>query len=122
MCRSVLSGPYRQAMLLSLSVLLLAGLCAGQRAITTAPKAGPPTSKVLVSGSGFTPSGTVNISFDTVSLASVVADSSGKFANAQIQVPSSATPGSHSVTAVDQSTSASAQATFLVQTTWEQYR
>jgi len=38
-----------------IAILLLAGICFGQPAVSLSPKDGPPTTTLRVSGSGFTP-------------------------------------------------------------------
>src|SRR5690349_21293941 len=86
----------KRVALVCLSFLWLAGVCFSQAAVSISPKVGPPTTKVLVSGSGFTPNGSVDIYFDTTDLAHVGTDSSGSFSNTPIQVPASALPGQHS--------------------------
>lgn len=88
---------------------------------TLTPIAGPPTTSVTVAGAGFPSSTAVNIYFDTSNLALAVANSTGAF-SISIQVPSSAVPGTHWVTAVAQGTSGTAaQAPYTVRTNWTQF-
>src|SRR5690349_435370 len=69
-----------------------------QPAITLSSSVAPPTSNVLVSGTGFPSGGEVDIYFDTTDLALAVADDSGSFFSIPIKVPASAVPGKHWVT------------------------
>src|SRR6266567_3062676 len=86
-----------------ISVLLLAGLCYSQPTVGLSPSSGPPTATVVVSGSSFPTSAAIDIYFDTTDLALAVADSTGSFSQIAIQVPASALPGTHTVTAVARS-------------------
>jgi outer membrane protein assembly factor BamB len=83
---------------------------------------GPPTTNLLVKGSGFGANEPVDLYFDTVDLALVSADDNGNFANANLQVPASATPGNHTITAIGRRTLSSFQTAFLVRTDWAQFR
>ena len=105
--------------LMLIPLLLVSSLCFSQT-IALSPQTGPPTTKTMVSGSGFPSNGTINIYFDTTSLAVANANSSGAFSNVSIQIPSSALPGKHWVSAMDHSARASAQMSFLVRTNWSQ--
>ncbi len=62
-----------------LSVVLLGGVCFAQPAVTLSVKAGPPTTNLSVSGSGFPASTAVDIYFDTTDLALTVTNSSGSY-------------------------------------------
>ncbi len=97
--------------------LLLTGPCFSQAAVTVSPKSGPPTSKVLVSGGGFSADAKIAIYFDRTSAGSTTTDSSGAFSNLTIKLPASATPGQHQVSA-QESGGASAHALFGVNTNW----
>jgi hypothetical protein len=55
---------------------------------------------VLVSGTGFTVFAAIDIYFDTTDVALAIANGSGPFSNIAIQVPASALPGTHWVSAV----------------------
>jgi len=83
--------------------------------ITLSPTGGPPTT-IEVSGSGFSPNAAIDIDFDTTSLTVITANASGSFSNIAIQVPASALPGAHSVSAVETSPATDAKATFTVYT------
>src|ERR1700693_2477372 len=111
----------RQVCLLSIVVLLAAGLCFAQPAVTLSIKSGPPTGRLLVSGSGFTPFAEIDIYFDSHDLAKATADGSGSFSNISIQAPRSALPGKHFVRAVQRTGKLNARAPFLVNTNWGQY-
>jgi outer membrane protein assembly factor BamB len=111
----------RQVCLLSIVVLLAAGFCFAQPAVTLSIKSGPPTGNLLVSGSGFTPYAEIDIYFDSHDEATATADGSGSFSNISLQVPRSALPGKHFVSAVQRTGQLVAQTPFLVNTNWGQY-
>jgi hypothetical protein len=62
-----------------LGVALLGGVCFAQPAVTLSVKAGPTTTNLSVSGSGFPASTAVDIYFDTTDLALTVTNSSGSY-------------------------------------------
>ncbi|MGA8215775.1 MAG: hypothetical protein WB799_19435 [Candidatus Sulfotelmatobacter sp.] len=111
----------RQFSLMPIAILILASFCLSQPAVQLGPAVGPPTTNVLVSGSGFSADASIDIYFNTTFEASALADGSGSFSNVAIQVPSSAVPGNHWVSAVQLSTDTGAKAVFLVQTNWLQF-
>ncbi len=90
-------------------------------AITLSPAVGPPTSTVQVSGTNFGSNEKVDVYFDTTDEALTSTNSQGKFSTS-FQVPAGATPGTHTVSAVGRSSKLKAQAPFLVQTDWAQFR
>lgn len=100
--------------------------------ILLVPGAGPPTSTVLVSGSGFDPFAAIDIYFDTTDLVLTVSDDKGNFGKGPasggggsgipVQVPKDAVPGTHWVTAVERTGIRAAQAPFLVRADWAQFR
>src|SRR5215831_18063570 len=92
------------------------------QSITVSPRSNPPNTTMLVSGSGFSIGADVDIYFDTSDLALAVTDDTGSFSRIALRVPASALPGEHTVSAVDRSTGASAQASFRVDTRWSQFR
>jgi hypothetical protein len=96
----------KQLCLVCISVLLLVGLCFSQPKVGLLPSSGPPTTNVLVSGSGFPAFAAIDIYFDTTDLALAVTGSTGSFSKIAIQVPASALPGTHMVTAVARSNGA----------------
>jgi hypothetical protein len=89
--------------------------------ITLTPTIGPPTTPTQVSGSGFVSNAAIDIHFDTTDLALATADSSGSFSNIPIQVPASAVPGAHTVSAMPRGSGSGVQAPFTVYTNWSQY-
>jgi outer membrane protein assembly factor BamB len=101
--------------------LLLCGMASAAPSITLSKKSGPPTSKVLVSGSGFEPNVGVDIFFDTKDKALVVTDGKGEFHDAGIHVPRNARPSEHWFTALERNNDKGAQKPFLVQTDWRQF-
>ena len=114
-------GASKQLCLLSVVVLLAAAVCLGEPAVSLSPKSGPPTTKLLVSGSGYKPYAEIDIYFDTKDEAKVIANGSGSFSKISIEAPRSALPGKHWVSAVQRSGEIGAQAPFLVNTNWSQY-
>jgi outer membrane protein assembly factor BamB len=111
----------QQVCLLSIMLLLVAGVCLGKAAVSLSRKSGPPTSKLLVSGSGFKPAAEIVIYFDTKDEAKAIANGSGSFFNIGIEAPTSALPGKHWVSAVQRPGDMGAQAPFLVNTNWSQF-
>jgi outer membrane protein assembly factor BamB len=114
-------------------VLLMVVLCGALAAAATpsvtltpnidppSPSVGPPT-VFQVSGSGFPDSIAVNIYFDTTDVALAVTTSTGTFSGINVDVPTTAVPGTHWVTAVAEGTSGTAaQAMFMVQTNYTQF-
>lgn len=79
---------------LNAGTMLLSALlftrAAFSQTIMLSPAGGPPTSMVQVSGGGFSPGASINISFDTTDEALATANSSGSFSSVAIQVPSTA--------------------------------
>jgi outer membrane protein assembly factor BamB len=99
-----------------------AQVAAARPRITLSPHAGPPSSTVTVSGTGFGADQVVDIYFDTQDEALASTGPGGAFHGIGIGVPASAVPGTHYVTAVRRSSGASAQAVFTVQASWPQFR
>lgn len=105
--------------------LLLEGLACSAFAdaapsITLSQMKGPPTTKILVSGTGWGQNTTVDIYFDKLREAFAVTDGSGIFSNVPIYAPGEAQPGKHLITAVETKNGERTQQTFLVQTDWRQ--
>src|SRR5215467_15761396 len=98
-------------------VLLLAAVAFGRAAVSVSPAVAPPTTSVLVSGTGFSSGVNVAIYFDVTLLTSTVTDGKGAFSKS-ISVPSSATPGKHTVAA--KASTASAHTNSNVRTLWAQ--
>jgi hypothetical protein len=80
-----------------------------------------PTGAVHVSGSGFTKGGRITLLLEGASLGDLRADAAGVFVNAAVDVPSSATPGSHVLTALDVVSGRRVGQPLLVQTDWPMY-
>ncbi len=119
--KTVAIATSKQVCLLSMVVLLVAGVCFGKPAVSVSPTSGPPTSKLLVSGSGFKANAEIDIYFDTKDEAKVIANGSGSFSNISIEAPRSALPGKPWVSAVQRPGDTGAQAPFLVNTNWSQF-
>jgi outer membrane protein assembly factor BamB len=94
-------------------------LAAGQ-ALKLSSSSGPPTSSTRVSGSGFAAGEAVDVYFDTTDAVLATANSTGAF-RVELQVPASAQPRVHYVTAVGRTSGLSAQRTFTVRTNWSEY-
>ena len=107
--------------LVSLAILLMAGFCFSQAAISLSPTGGPPTTQLQVSGVAFAPFAQIDIHFDAQDEALATADNTGSFSQIAIPAPASAPPGTHWVSAVERSGANSAQARFTVQTSWRQF-
>jgi outer membrane protein assembly factor BamB len=96
------------------------------------PAVGPPTTFVNLQGSHFDPLTAIDIYFDSTQLASTTTDKNGSFGNGiitatgatftRLQVPSTALPGQHTITAKERVGQNSAQQSFLVRTDWAQYQ
>jgi len=119
--KTVAIAASREVCLLSMVVLLAAGVCFGKPSVSLSRKSGPPTSKFLVSGSGYKPYAEIDIYFDTKDEAKAIANGSGKFSKISIEAPRSALPGKHWVSAVQRAGEIGAQAPFLVNTNWSQF-
>ena len=104
----------------TLLVVQAAPAAAVTTSITLKPSAGPPTSKVTVTGTGFGASETVAVHFSGIQRATATTSSTGTF-SATFRVPKSALPGKHPVTATGQASGRSATKNFLVQTNWAQF-
>ena len=81
------------------------------------PSAGPPTTEVIIGGTGFGSSERVDLAVGDVRVGTVEASSAGRF-SAQATVPASARPGPLLVSATGQTGGESAVATFTVRTDW----
>ena len=87
------SGTLARRASLFIVSLLLCGMANAAPSITVSPGSGPPTSRILVSGSGFGTNAGVDIFFDTRDEALVLTDGNGEFHNASVYAPRSAYPG-----------------------------
>src|ERR1039457_2404631 len=92
---------------------LIATVAFAQPTVTVSPTAGPPTDKVTLSGTGFGADETVDLYFDTADM-SVAATAPA--------LPASAPPGTHWITGVGRRSGLAAQAGFIVQANWPQFR
>ena len=110
----------RNFSVLSIMLLTFASLGFGQPKVTVSPKSNPPTTNVLVSGSGFSAYAAIDIYFDTTDEALASANASGSFSKISIPVPAPALPGTHWVTAVQRSNDR-AQTPFRVNTNWAEF-
>ncbi|MGA8493080.1 MAG: PQQ-binding-like beta-propeller repeat protein [Terriglobales bacterium] len=108
------------AVLITVMMFADLGFAAGPK-LTLSPKAGPPTSSISVSGTGFSAYAAIDIYFDTTDETLAFANGSGAFSKIPIPVPASALPGNHYVTAVQRSNGKGAQAVFLVETNWSEF-
>ena len=119
------SGFARVSSWLAIVILSQAVLCSSANAlapsITLSKKMGPPTSNIVVSGSGFGARAQVDIYFDMTIEALVVTDANGAFGGTAIQAPRSAHPGEHWVRALERKSNQSAKDPFLVNTNWPQF-
>src|SRR6266849_6120598 len=104
-----------------LSLVLASNASAVGASIVLKPASGPPTAAFKVTGTGFGPSETVSVTFDTTALGSRVTDANGNFLFSTA-VPASAQPGMHTVTATGATSGLSASRRFTVQTAWPQYQ
>ena len=118
--RASLNRYSRQIGLAFIAILLFAGFCFGQPAVSLSINSGPPTANLLVSGSGFAPNAAIDIYFDATPKALAIANGSGSFSGLAIQAPASALPGEHWVSAAQRSSGTGAQTQFLVNTNWLQ--
>lgn len=80
---------------------------------------GPPTSFTKVTGKNFGTTETVKLLFDTKLDGTTTTSSTGTF-TFSLKIPRMATPGTHTIKAIGQSSQHSATASFLVQTNWSQ--
>src|SRR5690349_940479 len=104
-----------------LAVPLLGGtpVSAAQPSITLSSGSAPPTGKVSVKGiRGFQSGEQVELYFDSTDADYTTATSTGTFGFTAINVPTSAAPGLHSITAVGRTSGASAQASVFVTGSW----
>jgi outer membrane protein assembly factor BamB len=100
---------------------MLAGAAFAAPTLQLNRASGPPTSQVLVSGSGFPARQTLTLYFDSTQAGQTMTDASGSFAEVTIHVPADALPGNyHHVRAVGPS-GAKLQVGFRVQTNWADF-
>jgi outer membrane protein assembly factor BamB len=90
-------------------------------ALTISSEAGPPTSRVTVSGSGFGSHEGVDLYFDTGDQVLAGTDGTGSFSGISLTVPGSAAPGGHWISAEGRHSGLFAQTAFTVRTDWTQF-
>jgi outer membrane protein assembly factor BamB len=105
----------------AVACVLLLSTALASPTIVLSKKIGPPTSKILVSGSGFAPNVGVDIYFDTKDEALVVTNGKGEFHDAAAYAPKSALPGEHWVTALERNNDKGDHEPFVVNTNWRQF-
>lgn len=119
------TGASRRLLVLSLllglaTILLPAPARASSSAsLELSPRSGPPTTKVLVTGSGFQADETVDLRLGPRLLAKVRADAQGGFSH-PTRVPAGADPGAYRLTATGESSGKEASVAFYVNTNWPQ--
>jgi outer membrane protein assembly factor BamB len=91
-----------------------------QAAILVKPNTGPPTLAFNVKGSGFGASETVDITFDGTLVGTATSSPTGSFTK-KVTVPTTATPGNHTVTATGETSGFTASTKFLVRTNWARF-
>src|SRR5207244_3232571 len=94
---------------------------ASSPAISLSPSVGPPTTLFAVSGTGFGPSETIDVRFDTGLVGKTTTDASGGF-SIKVKAPRSALPGSHQVKAKGETSGLLASTVFTVRTDWSMFR
>lgn len=102
-----------------LFTLALASSASAATTTTVSPAVGPPGTSVKVQGTGFDPSASVDVFYDTTDLALATSNASGAV-SFTITIPDDAQPGTHWITLDELRTHAAAQASFTVQTDWPQ--
>lgn len=113
------TGSWLVALSLIVGVLVLGSpATASVPALTLSSKAQHPRARVALHGTGFGGTEKVDISFDTIPVASSISDGAGHVTG-KFRVPASAVPGDHTVTAVGRESGLQAQATFAVSTDWQ---
>src|SRR3954452_22812880 len=89
-------------------------------AVVLSSSAGPPTSTVTVTGSGFTASTLVDIYFDINDVCLSIASDAGAV-SCSIKIPKEAQPQTHWISAVQRDNFTGAQKPFIVRTDWPQF-
>jgi outer membrane protein assembly factor BamB len=111
-----------------IAVTTTAGTAVSATSFTVLPSvvldvtSGPPTTTVNVSGLGFGANETVDVYFDATEMGLAGTASDGTFSGVSFNVPASATPGAHKVSAVGRRDGAFAKTTFTVETDWAMFR
>jgi outer membrane protein assembly factor BamB len=99
---------------------MLCGTAVAAPALSLSLAAGPPTTTITVSGTGFSASALVDIYFDMTDLCLSIASGTGSVSCA-IKVPKEAQPQTLWISAVQRNTSTGAQKAFVVRTDWTQF-
>jgi hypothetical protein len=87
-------------------------------AISVSPTAGTPTSTITVSGSGFDPTASVDVFFDTTDIALLATNASGAIPATTVTVPADAQVANHWITVDERRTHAAAQVSYVVTAHW----
>jgi outer membrane protein assembly factor BamB len=85
--------------------------------LTLSVTVGPPSLRIVATGSGFGPIEVVDISFDARQIARATTNGAGSFSR-KIRVPGQAVPGEHTVGAIGESSGTTAETVFTVRTDW----
>ena len=96
------------------------GVAAAATLITPAPLSAHPGQTIALSGSGFANSEAVDVYLDTTDTILLVSSATGTLTGS-ITIPASATPGTHSITAIGRRSSDAAQSALGVSTPWTQF-
>jgi len=102
------------------AVLTFGTLCYGTT-LSVTPPSGPPTTRVTLDGSGFSPGETVDLSVGSNVFGKAIADGLGDF-TVSAKVPRAFQPGPYTVKATGEASGSSAQQTFTVATNWPTFR
>jgi outer membrane protein assembly factor BamB len=89
-------------------------------AIELRPDVGPPTLPFTVQGQGFGASEIVDVSFDGSPIGTATTDPNGSFSKV-VSTPTTASPGSHPVSATGRTSGSTATSIFLVRTNWPRF-
>ena len=90
-------------------------------AVAVSPNVGAPGAVTTVTGTDFPPSVLVDMYFDYQQVGFVATSGTGGFSYA-LTVPTTATPGAHTITGLVHNGSTAAQKTYTVRTNWPQWR
>ena len=88
--------------------------------LTLSQNANHPSVSVVVKGTGFASSESLNIEFDSAIIGTSTTDVNGIF-SAKVTIPGTALPGSHMIQAIGQTSGLLASSKFLVQTNWDMF-
>lgn len=114
-------APRRQVFFLITAPLFLSAFALAQPSLKLCRTAGPPTSTVEIIGQGFGANVPIEVFFDTTNLTKISTDATGAFSKIFVQIPASAAPGNHSISAVPANASTGPKQSFLVRTDWPQF-